>query len=168
MTLENEYSGEAERRGESEPALEPANWADVVSVAAEDWQCADVAALLALLFTTATDDCRRKSSGISIDANDNVALSEHLAKAAIDQGIDGHALCVLVEGDANSGAAAVEQLMGPFARQSSASAPSPAQVLMRIRESWEQLKHLRKVQKKLPPHRFLPLLYEFLGCGHMP
>ena len=49
MTLENECSGEAERRGESEPALEPANWADVVSVAAEDWQCADVAALLALI-----------------------------------------------------------------------------------------------------------------------
>ena len=152
------------------PQSDAANWADVVSVAAEDWQCTDVAALLALLFTNAADDCHQsmRSGGTGVSAHDHVTLSEHLATAAVEQGIDGHALCALVEGSGNSGVAAVKRLMGPFARETSASVTSPSRALTRIRESWEQLKHLRKVQNKLPSHRFLPLLYEILGCSRMP
>ena len=105
------------------------------------------------------DNVRRQLSAVATSS-----LSERVARAVLAQGLDGAAVERVVRCQDR---AAVRKLL-----QSDDNASACADdgddaewLLARMTAKWQQLRQLRKVQRALPPHKFIPKLHEFLGCA---
>jgi hypothetical protein len=95
-------------------------------------------------------------------------LCERVARAALAEGIDGATMGRIVR---KQDSAAVRRLVQQERVDDGAGADACAEdedkttwLLARITAKWQQLRQLRKAQRVLPQHKFLPKLHEFLGC----